>query len=196
MGAVAASALVTVVAQPALADRHYGYSYYSPRPAAYTVGTADRSYRVYDSGNANIVYAEVVDVQPIVRQVTVSTPRQECWQETVYRQAPDGTGAVIAGGILGGITGHQFGSGHGQDAMTVIGAVVGSTVAHNVVKRNATAVPDTVERCETRTDVHEEERIEGYDVTYVYDGQRYRTRMREHPGKEVAVRVAVTPVEN
>jgi uncharacterized protein YcfJ len=179
----AAALVAALVAQPALADRHYGSShYYSPPPAYRAVRVAETGYRDYRPA-PGVVYAQVVDVQPIVRHVTVSVPRRECWDETVYRQPNRGTGAVVAGGIIGGTVGHQFGSGRGNDAMTLVGALVGSAVAHNVVQRNAQpAYAETVQRCETRSELHEEERIEGYNVTYEYDGQRYRTRMREHPG--------------
>ena len=185
---VAAVLVALAAAQPAFADRYHGPSYYTPRPAGYKV------VRVADSGPGDIVYARVVDVAPIVRHVTVSTPQRECWDETVYREPNRGTGAVIAGGIIGGAVGHQFGSGRGKDGATLLGALVGSTVAHNVVQRQPyEPVADTVQRCEVHDEVHEEERIEGYNVTYEYDGQRYTTRTREHPGRDIAVRVTVTP---
>ena len=180
---VVAALLVALAAQPALADRYKGY--YSPRP----VRVAPERY-----ADPGVVYVPVLSADPIVRHVTVTTPREECWDETVYREKPKGTGAIIAGGILGGIFGHQFGSGHGNDAATVAGAVVGSAVANHVVQTNYEAYPQTVQRCETRSEMHQEERIEGYNVTYEYGGQRYMTRMREHPGNEIAVRVSVRPV--
>jgi uncharacterized protein YcfJ len=106
------------------------------------------------------------------------------------------TGPARSCGRSGGIFGHQFGHGDGNDAATLAGAVVGSTVAHNVVQQNDGAYPQTVQRCEVHEDTHEEERIEGYNVTYEYNGQRYVTRTRERPGDEIAVRVSVTPVAN
>jgi uncharacterized protein YcfJ len=185
-----AASLVVLVAQPALADRYKGYSYYSPRPANAVVRVADAGYQ------SDVVYARVVDSAPIVRHVSVTTPRRECWDETVYHDKPNGTGAIVAGGILGGIFGHQFGSGHGNDAATVLGAVTGSAIANHVVQTNYAAYPQTVQRCEEHNETHEEERIEGYNVTYEYNGQRYVTRTREQPGSEIAVRVSVTPVAN
>ena len=179
---VVAAVLVALAAQPAFADRYKGY--YSPAPVYKPVRVAD----------AGVVYARVLSADPIVRHVTVTTPREECWDETVYHEKPKGTGAIIAGGILGGIFGHQFGSGHGNDAATVVGAVTGSAIANHVVQTNYEAYPQTVQRCETRTEAHEEERIEGYNVTYEYGGQRYMTRTREDPGNEIAVRVSVRPV--
>jgi len=184
-----AAVLVALAAQPALADRYQ--SYYSPRPAYTTVRVADQRYP------SDVVYARVINADPIVRHVTVSTPHRECWDETVYRDKPgNGVGAVLAGGLLGAAFGHQFGSGSGNDAATVAGAVVGSTVAHNVVSKNRydNEYPETVQRCETTNELHEEERVEGYNVTYEYDGHRYMTRTRQDPGREIAVRVSVTPV--
>lgn len=185
-----AAVLVALAAQPALADRYQ--SYYSPRPAYTTVRVADQRY------GRDVVYARVISADPIVRHVTVTTPHRECWDETVYRDRPNGNGvgAVLAGGILGAAFGHQFGHGSGNDAATVAGAVVGSTVAHNVVSKNRydDEYPETVQRCETTNEQHEEERIEGYNVTYEYDGHRYMTRTQRDPGNEIAVRVSVTPV--
>jgi uncharacterized protein YcfJ len=195
LGIFLAAVAAALAAQPAFADRRYSRAYYAPQPAYAVMRVADAGPPARGTRPGAVVQAPVIDVQPIVRHVTVSTPVRECWDETVYREPNRGTGAVVAGGIIGGTVGHQFGSGRGQDAMTLVGALVGSAVAHNVVQRNAQpAYAETVQRCETRTELREEERIEGYEVTYKYDGQKYRTRMREHPGSEIAVRVSVTPV--
>jgi uncharacterized protein YcfJ len=40
------------------------------------------------------------------------------------------TGDTIAGAIIGGAMGNQFGGGSGKDAMTVLGAIVGADVAN------------------------------------------------------------------
>ena len=81
------------------------------------------NYQSYD-------YARVVDVQPVVRFVTVETPVRECWEETRYREYDHrghrahsaSAGSSIAGAIIGGVIGHQFGSGRGNDAATIAGA--------------------------------------------------------------------------
>jgi len=146
-------------------------------------------------------YARVLEARPIVRHVQVQVPVRECWQETVYREhhSPAGTvGPAIAGGLIGGAIGHQFGSGSGRTAMTMVGALVGSAIAHDVAHAQAaggtysrTAYP--VERCETRYDYRTEERVEGYHVTYRYKGRVYATRTADHPGKRIRVRVDVRP---
>jgi outer membrane lipoprotein SlyB len=44
-----------------------------------------------------------------------------------------GVGAV-AGGVLGGIVGHQFGSGRGNTAATIVGAGAGAYAGHQIEK--------------------------------------------------------------
>ena len=81
-------------------------------------------------------YARVIDVDPIVRQVRVTTPKRECWTETRYEQVevpgPGGyttrrpsAGSMILGGIIGAAIGNQIGRGDGRRAATVAGAVIG-----------------------------------------------------------------------
>ncbi|HZF31730.1 MAG TPA: hypothetical protein VE907_21610, partial [Gammaproteobacteria bacterium] len=67
------------------------------------------------------VYARVVDVDPIVRYVTVDRPEQRCWNEVVQQSnTPYGVaGPTVAGGIIGAAIGRQFGSGNGRDALTL-----------------------------------------------------------------------------
>jgi len=164
----------------------------------------------------DVDYARVVDVVPIVQRVRIETPSRECWQETEYqtvrhetRRHTPGDGRVqsaaptIAGGILGGVIGRQFGSGSGRDAMTAVGALVGASMAsqaaHNEAHgRSSRHVayeerPVTVERCRTTVSHHEEERVEGYRVTYVYAGRQYQTTMASDPGSRIPVRVTVVP---
>jgi len=57
-----------------------------------------------------------------------------------------GVGAV-AGGVLGGVVGHQFGKGNGNKAMTVLGAVGGAVAGHQVEK----SVQVHLDNGETRT---------------------------------------------
>ncbi|MEO0973489.1 MAG: hypothetical protein AAFX85_10385, partial [Pseudomonadota bacterium] len=64
----------------------------------------------------DLAYARVVDVRPIVREVAVEYPVQDCWTEVVHRE-PRRRGApaaTLAGGVIGGLVGNQFGSGRGN----------------------------------------------------------------------------------
>jgi uncharacterized protein YcfJ len=147
-------------------------------------------------GVTEYVYARVVDVDPIVRYVTVERPRQQCWEDTVYQ--PDRplrvAGTTLAGGIVGGAIGRQFGDGRGRDALTLIGSLAGAAVANQrAIRRNGyVAVP--VERCELVSERFTEERVDGYRVTYQYQGQRHTMRTTTPPGDRIRLRVDVVPV--
>ena len=154
------------------------------------------------SQRAQYDYAPVTKVEPIVRYVTVKTPVRECWTETEYvevnpRRRSTG-GSALVGAIIGGVVGHQFGSGRGNDAATVAGSLIGAAVGSESARkanrrRNPEVYSRPVERCATTMETHEEERIDGYRVTYRYHGQRYVTEMPYDPGREIRVRVDVRP---
>lgn len=145
-------------------------------------------------------YAKVVSSQPIFRYVTVKTPIRNCWQETEYYSTyrpRNVSGSTVAGAIIGGVIGHQFGSGHGRDAATIagslIGAAVGSGTAYARGSYGTARYSRPVERCATRYQDRQERRIDGYNVTYRYRGQTYATRMPYDPGKKIKVRIDIRP---
>lgn len=47
--------------------------------------------------------------------------------------------------------------------------------------------------CETRTAYRFVEKIEGYDITYRYQGRYFTTRSDHNPGKRIRVRVEMEP---
>ncbi len=159
--------------------------------------------RYYRSDDGDYDYAKVTHVEPIVRRVRVETPVRECWQETRteeprYDNNPDVAARTLLGGIIGGVIGHQIGDGNGKRIATAAGAVIGSAVGHNsAVRRQGGAYSEpreySVERCDVRRRTTYEERVEGYDVEYRYNGRTYHTRMPYDPGDRVQIRVAVTP---
>jgi uncharacterized protein YcfJ len=148
-------------------------------------------------------YAPVRNVTPITRQVRVETPRRECFDDVRYVESrpdisdPQVGGRTVLGGIIGGVIGHQIGSGRGRDVATIAGAAIGAGVGYNTAaKRGSPDVrEETVQRCEVRYDEQYEERIEGYRVTYEYNGREFTTRMPYDPGDRIRVRVAVAPAE-
>ena len=163
---------------------------------------ADHDYRVARNDRAMYDYAQVISSQPIIDYVTVKTPVRECWEEmqyyTVDRGARHGGGATLVGAIIGGVIGHQVGSGRGNDAATVAGSLIGAAIASDASRRRYDGygeerVARPVERCETRFQAHQEERIDGYRVTYRYHGQKYSTVMPYDPGQKIRVRVDVRP---
>jgi uncharacterized protein YcfJ len=183
--------------QAALADNH---GKWKGQPS-YSAPTSD-----YD-------YARVIDVDPIVRHVRVTVPKRECWTETRYEEveAPRGgyeprrpsAGSMILGGIIGAAIGNQIGRGDGRRAATVAGAVIGSAIGHDAADRRnprydngpvaVESRPYEAERCEVRYDDSYEDRVEGYRVTYEYNGRRQTTQLPYDPGDRIRVRVDVQP---
>jgi uncharacterized protein YcfJ len=153
----------------------------------------------------DFAYARVVDVDPIVNRIRVSVPTQQCWNESRYQEGGYRTrssnvnGATLVGGLLGAVVGSQFGHGDGRRAATVAGAALGAVVGNqSAAKRRDDNRYDEprgydVERCETRHEERYEERIEGYRVSYVFDGRRYTTQMPYDPGDRIRIRVNVRP---
>jgi len=177
---LATAALLLGLATPAVAD-HDDYRSAGP---------------VYD-------YAQVLSSKPIVRYVTVTTPVRECWEDVEYytvNQQPPGAGArTLFGAVVGGVIGHQFGSGHGNDAATVAGTLIGASIGNQSAYRKHGGKYGPVEysrpvkRCSTQYREHQEERIDGYQVVYRYNGQKYATRMANDPGRRIRVRVDIRP---
>ena len=158
--------------------------------------------------------ARVVSVRPITERIPVQ--REECWNDRVrsYEErrvtrtdtgAPIGPGTVL-GAIVGGVAGHQVGSGRGNDAATAAGAVIGGLIGNQVDRDQGNVRPGqrvtevervpverNVERCRMVEEVREA-RV-GFDVRYEYAGREFVTRMPQDPGRFVRVAVDVRPVE-
>ena len=124
-------------------------------------------------------YARVVRAEPIYREVRVREPREVCREEPVTERVVErgrsDPGAVLFGAMVGGVIGHQFGGGHGQDVATAAGALIGANHAAQHTYRDGRVVERTVyeTRCERVRHVRYERRLDGYDVTYKYRGRLY-----------------------
>lgn len=168
-----------------------------PSSSRYSRHVSDRE------ASAEYDYAPVTRVQPIVRQVSVETPNRECYDESRYVESrphisqPGVGGRTLLGGIIGGVIGHQFGSGRGRDAATVAGAAIGAGVGYDAAARRSASVreEEIVQHCEVRYEKRYEERVDGYRVTYEYNGREYTTRLPYDPGERIRVRVAVAVAE-
>ncbi len=155
-------------------------------------------------GQGFVDTAKVVDVEPIVRTVRVQTPRRECWDEEVRRPLSarhgDSAGSMIVGGLIGGVIGHELGrrvnKGRGRPAATIAGTLIGASIGHDQSSGRAEREHEYAyeQRCQTYTDHHTEERVDGYRVTYRYKGEEFVTRMPYDPGKRLRVRVRVSPI--
>ena len=141
--------------------------------------------------------ARVASVDPQYESVRV--PRQECsnrWISEPRRSGGREYGGAVLGGVAGALIGNQVGRGHGREAATALGAVVGAFTGDNLANRDRWEQPEPVQRevttCRNVEDV--QTRIVGYQVTYEYRGQQFTTLMHENPGRFLPVRVSVEPV--
>ena len=160
------------------------------------------------SGTTHGDWAKVISVTPLHRNVAVSTPHEECWDEPVRRYYAGSHGhhgyysytPTIVGSIIGGVIGNQFGSGRGKTAVTAAGAVLGGSLGRDAYHHRrhhhggSGHYTTTYERrCETVYTTREERRADGYLVDYEYNGRTYTTRTSAHPGKRLRVSVSVVP---
>lgn len=173
-------------------------------PLVAACASADHRGDVYSSGEYHD-YADVIDVEPLVREVNVSDPRHECWQEEAhYRDryeasAGNTAGSMILGGLAGVVLGHQFGHGDDRDTNALAGGIIGTGLGYSLANRlSRDAGYDDVgyeERCHTVDDYYTEERIDGYRVTYVYHRETFTKYLPYDPGERLRVRVDVDPAQ-
>ncbi|MBL4580934.1 MAG: glycine zipper 2TM domain-containing protein [Gammaproteobacteria bacterium] len=146
--------------------------------------------------------ASVVESRAVYEVVEISTPQEQCWEEemVVDRRGTDNRSntPVVLSTILGGAIGNAVGHNKSNRRIgAVLGAVLGHSIGRDIMRRNerpSIREYQTVKRCETIYQQHEEERLIGYQVTYLYNGQEYSVRTNTDPGDEIRVRVSVQPV--
>jgi uncharacterized protein YcfJ len=143
-------------------------------------------------------FADVVAVNEVTE--TVVTPREECQDVHVQRQAatqdPNRVTGTVIGGVAGGLLGSTIGSGSGRTVATIAGAAGGAYVG-NQVQKNAqqkNVVTSTERRCKTVNDTTQQ--LVGYDVTYRLEGKQGVVRTSFKPGATLPVKdgqVVATP---
>ncbi len=153
-----------------------------------------------DRQNNNYAFqdtARVTHVEPLYKTVRISSPQRECWNEprnhrpTAQNKSYTST---IASGIIGGVIGNQFGGGSGKTVMTVAGTLLGGSLGNDYNnKSQARSSYNNHENCRVTNNYREEQRIDGYQVTYRYQGKTYSTEMEHHPGKHLPIEVSVRP---
>lgn len=177
---------------------------------AMLVGVAGQAIAAHDgSRNTYFIDAPVVASEPIVATRVERTPRETCRpveRRVAYRgrghdhhdHGGDGL-STLAGGLIGGAIGRQFGGGSGRDAMTLIGAFTGAAIAgansdrrhHDHDRRYVKRVE---QHCKIVEEIREYEVVEGWNVTYLYQGREFTRRTTERPGSHIRLRVEVEPV--
>jgi len=151
-------------------------------------------------GGSYVITAPVVDAQPLVEIVQVSTPREVCRDERVEHYVEDRPRgprtSTIVGTVLGAAIGNNIVDGDDREGARIAGALLGGAIGRDVGRRKADRrrVVSYEQHCEIEHVTHEEERVSGYRVRYRYDGQTFVTRTDTHPGDTIRLRVSVAPI--
>lgn len=140
-----------------------------------------------------VVWARVVDVDPVYRWVETRVPQRSCWMETVATEVPSSNRvtSTLAGGIIGGAIGHAAGHRHNNKQLgTAVGAVIGMAIGNDVGRKNehrSRVEYHEVEHCKVTHSSRRERELVGYDVVYRLNGSLQRTRTSHHPGNRIQV---------
>ena len=171
--------------------------------AELSAGDRDKSY--YSD------YARVTHVEPIYTH-TRYQPR-DCYRDnydnrrshTSRRHFSENT-ATIGGAIIGGVIGNQFGGGKGKTAMTIAGTVLGGSIAKDSYRqkplgysRDNHRYKDECRYSNNRSGYRgydRQRKIDGYRVSYRYNGQVFTTTMDHDPGRRVPIEISVRPSNN
>lgn len=119
-------------------------------------------------------FTTVVEQTPTVRQVC------ENIEVPIYGRGQATTGDALAGAIIGGVIGNQFGSGSGKDAMTVLGAIVGADVANKQGGRQVVGWEQRTE-CSNQTHyVQTQRQVYSHStITFRENGRNYTIRFQK-----------------
>lgn len=114
-----------------------------------------------------------------------------------YRQGTDSGRqvAMVIGGLAGAVLGSRVGGGDGRYLGTAVGTIAGGAAGRAIYDANSRSQDyrrGDVRVCEPSGYGSEQERVDGYDVTYEYAGRQYHTRRDYHPGERIRVRVDVS----
>ena len=172
------------------------------QPLIYAAAALASVFSLNVSAQTSYEYAEVLNSVPIYRVFEVSEPRQQCWEEerVVDRGTRKGNSStpVIVSTILGGAIGNAVGNNKSSQRVgAVLGAVLGHSIGRDIVRGQdgqSPKVVETIELCETVYEEVQEERLIGYQVTYLYQGKERSVRANSDPGEQIRVRVSVEPV--
>jgi uncharacterized protein YcfJ len=145
-------------------------------------------------------FADVIAVKEATEVIV--TPREDCQQVQVQKQAPvqdpNRVAGTVIGGVAGGLLGSTVGGGTGKTVATVAGAAAGAYAGNQVQKnmQKKDVVTTTETRCRTVNETSKKHL--GYDVTYRLDGKEDVVRMAFNPGKQIPVKngqLVLTPPE-
>lgn len=129
----------------------------------------------YADGMIQNNYAVITAVHPIYENMLVTRYETQCYdvEVPVYGRVRSGSsGDVLAGAIIGGAIGNQFGSGSGKDAMTALGIIIGANEGSRSTREVVTGY--RLERqCDQVSRQVNEPVLSYYRIRYEYNGVEY-----------------------
>lgn len=163
----------------------------APVSAQYDAGYEDPSspFAPPVEENVSYGYAQVLRADEVAEMVVTRTPEERC-DGAEYRPAGRTTGGTVIGALVGAAVGNQVGKGNGRKAATVAGAVAGGAIGHSVAANRAEA---EARGCRIVEVERQQRQVVGYDVEYMYKGEKYMSRLPYDPGNRLRIRVSVTP---
>ena len=139
--------------------------------------------------NVSFGYAQVLRADEVVEVQRTRSTEERC-DGVEYRQSGQTTGSTVVGAIVGAALGNQVGGGDGRKAATVAGAVAGGVIGNNIARNRVDAQSG---RCRLVEVEREDPVVVGYDVEYMYKGEKYVSRLPYDPGNRLRIRVSVMP---
>ena len=161
----------------------------APASAQYEPDAYDDDYAPAVPENVSYGYAQVLRAEEVVERVVTRTPEERCGGAE-HLPSGQATGGTVIGALVGAALGNQVGKGDGRKAATVAGAVAGGAIGNKIARDRA----DAGDRgCQVVEVEREEQRVVGYDVEYMYKGEKYMSRLPYDPGNRLRIRVSVVP---
>lgn len=134
-------------------------------------------------------FAQVLSVTPVTEEVR--SPREECENVVVTKQAPVKDEHKVAGTVIGAVggalIGDAIGGGGKNTGAKIVGAAAGGYAGNRTQNhlQEKDTYQETERRCQTVEDVSE--RTVGYDVSYKLGDQTGQVRMDYDPGGAIPV---------
>lgn len=143
------------------------------------------------------VEVKVVKVAEHYSEITRFIPEEKCYKVAVNDRRGDTSSHTpeLVGAVLGGAIGNEI---NNSDISKIAGALLGASIASDLEKQNAKSKGGSA-RTEVRCEIVEREvtstELDGYRVTFEYDGQLYSSIVNSKPGPKMDVNLYIIPVD-
>jgi len=136
--------------------------------------------------------ARVIHVEPHYVQTGANKSYQQCrptkHHDNHHSASSPSYTTAIAGAVVGGLIGSQFGQGNGKTLAAVTGTLIGGAAGYHYQNYdNQQHQRNTYKQsCYAKPTKHHRKQ-QGYDVTYRYQGQTHYTHLNYRPGKYIPI---------